>query len=59
MSARILGPLPSSVNLSCADTDLLNEDLCLIDTVSLNRTSSKEFVKVMADLFEDNVEGVT
>jgi len=27
--------------------------------VSLNRTNSKDFVKIMADLFADNVEGVT
>jgi len=57
--ARLFGPLRSSVNLSCADTDLLNEALCLIGTVSLNRTNSKDVVKIMDDLFADNVEGVT
>jgi hypothetical protein len=57
--ARLLGPLSSSVDLTCADTDLLNDALCLVGTVNLNRTNSKDFVKIMADLLADNLENVT
>jgi len=56
---RLLGPLHSSVDVTCLD-DLLNENLCLpIGTVSLNRATSKDFVKIMADLLADDLEHVT
>jgi len=56
---RLLGPLHSSLDVTCVD-DLLNENLCLpIGTVSLNRTTSKDFVKIMADLLADDLEQVT
>jgi hypothetical protein len=54
--ARLLGPLHSSLDVTCLD-DLLNENLCLsLGAVSLNRTNSKDFVKIMADLFADDLE---
>ena len=57
--ARLLGPLHSSLDITCVD-DLLNENLCLsLGAVSLNRATSKDFVKIMADLFADDLENVT
>ena len=57
--ARLLGPLHSSLDVTCLD-DLLNENLCLsLGAVNLNRTVSKDFMKIMADLFADDLESVT
>lgn len=56
---RLLGPLHSSLDVTCLD-DLLNENLCLsLGAVHLNRSNSKDFVKIMADLLADNLEQVT
>jgi hypothetical protein len=56
---KLLGPLQSSIDLTCIDTDLNLQDLCLVDTVTLTRTGSKDFVKIMADLLADDLENVT
>lgn len=57
--AKLLGPLHSSLDVTCQD-DLLNDNLCIqIGAVSLNRATSKDFVKIMADLFADDLENVT
>lgn len=56
---RLLGPSRSSLSLLCEDTDLLNEALCLVGNVTLNRATSKDFVKIMADLLADDLEQVT
>jgi len=57
--ARLLGPLHSSLDLTCADDLLTNETLCVVGTVNLNRATSKDFVKIMADLLADDLENVT
>ena len=57
--ARLLGPLHSSLDLTCADDLLINETLCVVGTVNLNRATSKDFVKIMADLLADDLENVT
>ena len=57
--ARLLGPLHSSLDITCLD-DFLNENLCIsLGAVNLNRTTSKDFVKIMADLLADDLENVT
>jgi len=57
--ARLLGPLHSSLDVTCLD-DFLNENLCIsLGAVNLNRTTSKDFVKIMADLLADDLENVT
>lgn len=56
---RLLGPLHSSLDVTCLD-DALNASLCLpLGTLHLNRNNSKDFVKIMHDLLADNLEQVT
>src|SRR5215510_5417077 len=54
---RLVGPMRSALQLECID-DLLNETLCLLDPnpITLRRTESKSFTKVMGDLLADDQE---
>jgi len=57
---RLVGPMRSALQIICTDNNLLNGDLCLLDNpITLRRTESKSFTKVMGDLLADDLEGVT
>lgn len=58
---RLVGPMRSALQLQCIDDAANLDTLCLLDPnpITLRRTESKSFTKVMGDLLANDLEGVT